>query len=100
MRLTRKKAIEITEELWTVLAETGGTSKRDVLEALGYGEMRSSCSLCEYAWRKGNCRNCPYYQKFSQCVNFGAPFRNWMLSETIEPRKKYAHLFLEQLNQL
>jgi len=107
MRLTKKKAIEISIELWTWLAETG----KEKWEWSGwkkYGHMLCNCALCEYdnraCERLGGewCSHCPYYKRFGDCQGeeeFTA-YANWAEAETEEERKKYAALFLEQLKQL
>ena len=97
MRLTKKKAIEISIELWSWLAETGGL-KEDWPGWEEYGEMNASCALCECAG--GVCSKCPYRTRFSHCCENGTPFDKWDLARTPKPRKKYALLFLGQLREL
>lgn len=106
MKLTKKKAIEITVELWTFLAETG-----DEKGAWGgwetYGQMIYGCPLCEYShhclnWGRGRCGSCPYYKKFGCCYGDEEDtiYSLWEEAHTPRTRKKYAKLFLEQLKQL
>lgn len=109
MRLTKKKAIEITIELWTWLALTGHTYKGAWNGWDKYGAMLYDCPLCEWA-RNGNdekgCGTCPYYEEFGRCVPvfFGrrrdTPFSHWQEASTPEDRKKDALLFLEHLRRL
>ena len=102
MRLTKRKAINITIEEWEWLAKTG---KRK-LEWPGwekYGQMESGCPLCEYGKQRNPstysaCMYCPYHQKFGYCLD--SYFQDWVTATTIEGRKKYATLFLEQLRKL
>lgn len=113
MRLTRKKAIELSIELWEWLAETGSGEKSEWPEWGNYGEViyLADCFLCEYGNRNINPKNiedkywtecgaCPYHKKFGRCCNDNTPFWLWAEEEEIEPRKKYALLFLAQLKEL
>lgn len=101
MKLTKKKAIEISIELWTFLAETG-KEKSDWEGWEEYREMDYLCPLCEYATSKGmrNCRSCPYWEKFRWCYSWRKPFWHWEDVSMTKTKKKYAKLFLEQLKQL
>lgn len=104
MKLTKKKAIAITIELWAWLAETGDENKEDWPSWKKYGEMDCDCPLCEYSkqW-SGNrlsCRYCPYKEQFYGCLKPENPFKRWCDAKTARTRKKYATLFLEQLRQL
>ncbi|KKK90964.1 hypothetical protein LCGC14_2717710 [marine sediment metagenome] len=103
MRLTLKKAILISIELWTWLAETGEEYKREWSGWIKYGEMSFDCALCEYGERKdgdNRCVHCPYYLKFGKCFNEGQPYRKWADTDTPKTRKKYASLLLAQLEEL
>lgn len=105
MRLTKKKAIELSIELWTWLAETGEEFKSLWSGWDKYGEPDNDCFLCEYQGRHETksteaCSLCPYYKIFGDCTNANMPYENWWSAETIEDRKKYAREFLEQLKQL
>jgi len=97
MKLTRKKAIAISIELWTSLAETG-KHKWDWGGWRKYGLMAAYCPFCEFsAQQEGmGCDSCPYYQEFGDCVD-DTPYRLWCNAETEEERKKYAKEFLAQL---
>lgn len=112
-RLTKKKALEITKELWEWLAETGedykgewpgwkkykayGNSKRS-------GRFDSHCGLCEYARRKSHvdtCSYCPLYGKWvagdseSNCLESDSPFSLWEQAEDIRSRRKYAKIIAD-----
>lgn len=103
MKLTKKKAIEITIELWTFGVETG-KGKRDWDGWGKYGKMDNDCPLCEYILRiKSNCEDCPYLQKFYHCIGSSGRlsiYEKWCNAKTPKTRKKYAKLFLGQLKQL
>jgi len=83
MRLTKRKAVEITKELWEWCAETG-ESKWQWPKWRKYGEFHASCPLCEYAERHtGACSPCPLLgmwsdgSTMSRCMDFGSPFLMW-----------------------
>ncbi len=101
MRLTKKKAIEITKEMWTELAETGSDSKGAWLEARGY-VFASDCAFCEYSRRQEDvdCESCPYDLMFGECSEGFAPYDKWRGAKTKSDRKEYAREFLEQVKQL
>lgn len=106
MRLTKKKAIELSIELWTYLAETG-LEKEAWPYWKKYGRIYCDCFLCEYKKRRregkpwgGICLFCSYFEKFGHCENEGNEYSNWLESETEADKKKYAQLFLEQLKSL
>ena len=101
-KLTKKDAIKKSKELWTWLAETG-KRKEDWDGWKKYGKMRDNCPLCEYKKQVDDskvCKSCPYFLKFSYCFLDDSPFDNWREAKTPKIRKKYAKLFLEQLEQL
>ena len=108
MRLTRKRAILLSIELWTWLAETGG-EKEDWpgWETNGgqHPECYSDCFLCEYSNRQLGgyspvCPACPYCAVYGKCYRDDAPYDKWDLAETVEERKQYAQEFLEELKKL
>ena len=96
MRLTKKKALDISIELWGWMAETGSYNKWDWPEWEKYGEMKSTCPLYEYYLRRkhGGCRSCP----LNYCTDDPA-FRGWLDATTTKCNKKFAGLFLEQLKE-
>jgi len=104
MRLTKKKAIQISIELWTWLAETGADKWRWP-GWKEYGEMSYDCALCVYSEKKGkedSCESCPLTEQFGGCCTFPEypAFANWSFSRTVEDRKKWASAFLVQLKEL
>ena len=72
MRLTKKKAIELTIELWEWLAEMGNECKSEWPNWFEYDHITFFCFLCEYQQRKNiywndsndYCGYCPYFQRF------------------------------------
>ena len=114
MRLTRKKAIEISIELWTWLAETGSEYKDDWVGWNKYGALDDDCALCAYQWQQSKankrvyrydeCPSCPYFKKYRyRCMGERSPYIGWDETsggDKVEDRKLYALEFLEQLRQL
>lgn len=100
MRLTRKKAIEISIELWSWLAENGNEDKHDWPDWEKYGEMRSACPLCELFRGSLGCGKCPYYSSLGDCTAYNSPFVKWRDTHSKESAEKYASQFLEQLRRL
>ena len=94
MKLSRKKAIELCIEAWTIHAETG-CKKSELPEK--HREIHNRCWFCEYSNQidESLCDSCPLDEGHIGCniLYFG----NWKEAETIEDRKKYAKLFLEQI---
>ena len=102
MRLTRKKAIELSIELWTWLAETGGY-KSQWPEWERYGFVEEHCFLCEYVSRefgKPSCAHCPLYITVEGSNCFGTSFGSWCKARITGERKECAKLFLEELKAL
>ena len=95
-KLTKKKAIQISKELWAWLAETGN-EKEDWPGWEEYGRMQDDCPLCEYVSDKNHCSSCPLGVDVD-C--YGRGFWDWEMAETETDKKKYAKLFLEQLQEL
>ena len=104
MRLTRKKAIEITLELWRELAVTG--HGKGSWSGWGkYGKMQNDCAFCEYESQKTtkndeDCFHCPYYQKFSDCEEDNSPYTKWREALNPNDRCIYAGELVKQLEQL
>ena len=112
MRLTRKKAIELCDELWTWLAKTG-KDKEDWPGWEKYGKMAFECPFCEYGSHQAEIRDsymslsdaCPYcpFEGKGFCRCNSLYFSEWKMAkenENITARKKYAKLFLEQIKTL
>lgn len=129
MKLTKKKAIKITIELWTWLATTGSGDKSSWPGWGKYDRMFCSCPLCEYGdqrrqarkrYKEFNplniCRACPFFIQHGRCTKHlpeifldgGATmwaanpsyYDKWYRSGTAKTRKKYAKLFLNQTKEL
>ena len=97
MRLTKKKAIELSIEKWTDLAETGDEG----IEDWHTEEFKADCALCEYDQRHlGWCSSCPYQYRFTFCILWESPYEKWANARTTTGRKKYASEFLAQLKEL
>lgn len=104
MRLTARKAVELSIDLWASLAETG-EDKDDwpEWESNGgqYPEARGLCFLCEYDFRKkGDCEACPYNIKYKSCCEEETPFVKWADAKNETDRKKFAKQFLGQLKKI
>ncbi|KKN74695.1 hypothetical protein LCGC14_0387370 [marine sediment metagenome] len=110
MILTKKKAIDLSIELWEFLTKTG-KEKGDWSEWGKYQKYASNkqgvidrrCFLCEYNEHKGggsHCSACSYMERFGHCNHEGHYYNSWDKTRTPRTRKKYAKLFLEQLYQL
>ena len=103
MILTKKKAIEISIELWEWMAETGAEDKHMWEGWKKYGRMCAHCPLCEYVTRRDaafrNCLSCPL-ASYSLKNCYLSAFADWTEAKTEVDRKKYAKLFLEQLREL
>ena len=104
MELTKKKAIELTLKMWRDLAETGETKDEWFARHPEYEEIYLGCFLCEYGKQfkpDSICDHCPYAQKFIGCLNKAdTPFFKWGRAATPKTRKKYAALFVKQLEEL
>lgn len=110
-KLSKKKAIELTGELWTHIKETDDVDKSkwpkwdEVREK--YGQMSMLCPLCKYAEShgdnvgfSGDCLHCPYYKKFGNCCKTYSPYWQWKKADTAKLRLKYATEILSQIRQL
>ncbi len=111
MKLTKKRSITLSIELWEWCAETG-KYKEEWPGWEKYGGGDGYCFLCEYSkeqrkkMKAGSvCGYCPYYKKFNGCLWARPglplpPFGEWNNARTPKDRKKYAKLFLAQLKEL
>ena len=95
MRLTKKKAIELSIELWEWLAETG-KHKGDWDGWDKYGSNPYNCFLCGALSCHKNCFAALGYERGCHDTFFG----NWSDAKTPKTRKKYANLFLTELRSL
>ncbi len=98
MRLTKKLALQITEELWTWLAEEDGRCKEDWLGWVKYGGMDRNCALCELynESQTGRCPECPYSREFGHCQKGTKPYNEWRYDH----KKVHAQAFLKQIRSL
>ena len=104
MRLTRKKAIELCIELWTWLAGTGEEKRKWP----GWEEndrADNECWFCEYDRQQGikhrkytNCFYCPLKSIGEECGD--SFYVKWENAKTSRTRKKYAKLFLNQIESI
>ncbi len=102
MKLTEKRAIELSIELWAWLAESG-KEKWAWPRWEEYGVAEGNCFLCEYdAQSEDDCSVCPLWIKFGDggCLSGDCYFNKWDIAKTSRTRKKSAKLFLEQLKEL
>lgn len=114
MRLTRKKSLEITRELWAWMKEHPPCSKRDWPGWGKYGVMVNRCPLCEYSMQFGKlltpsargelrCPLCPYFKRFGRCEDSESPFALWRRAYRMcdyDLTGRYSAAFLAQLEEL
>ena len=107
-RLTKIKALEICEELWSWLAKTGNGYKSDWPGWNKYGEMVNDCPCCDYSYlfetwssdQSDLCQHCPIkwtyrkvYESYEDCiceVLETSPYFVWCRAETSKARKAAA----------
>ena len=103
-RLTKRKALEITAELWQWMVENPGNLKYQWPGWEKYGEMYGACACCEYARRhshgpiKDNCVPCPLYGKWSKeehSICDDGPYADWERSKSSKARTKHALAIVE-----
>ena len=103
MKLTRKKAIAISVELWEWLAESGGY-KQKWPKWKEYGRMFNDCPLCEYVIQEmGNHYSCAEVCPLNMAESEGCTrtsYGEWRLAAITEDRKRYATEFLAVLRGL
>ena len=77
MRLTERKAITISMELWKFLSENQGATKTDfpMFQEYKLDSMVAACSCCEYISRIGtwDCKQCP----IKDCLKTNSVFERW-----------------------
>ena len=117
MKLTKRKALEISKELWTWLAETGEEFKQDWPGWKKYGKMIHYCPCCEYVGQQGKysidrtlCEGCPLIELWPDdceldhgddyAYNFDddddkTAWENWNYADSAEDRNKYAALIVD-----
>ena len=103
MKLTRKKAIELCIEAWTIHAETG-CRKSELPEK--HRGMCNECWFCEYDERQkklhggDNCKHCPLVNLLGIKYCSDSYFGRWAKARFPSTRKKYAKLFLNQIKSI
>lgn len=106
MKLTRKKSIKLTIELWTWRAETG-KPKEDWPKWSEYSDVWPDSFFCEYDTQmqarykhnRDSCGYCPLVTSgLGSCDE--TYYEKWNNVKDPRTRKKYAKLFLEQLKTL
>ena len=105
--LTKKKAIEMTRELWTELAKHPRSSKELIFKEKGWPKMRAGCPCCEYVNQFSNilihgaCEKlCPLKWPLGRCcpiTDFEASrekhyFDHWREANTLKEKAYYAKL--------
>ena len=99
MRLTRKKAIKLCIEAWTICAKTG-CKKSELPEK--HRIINCECWFCEYDDQKSpvyKCLKCPLPgNEDLRCEDMY--YGKWIEAKQIHTRKKYAKLFLEQIKKI
>jgi len=107
MILTKRKAIELSCELWEWIAKTGG-EKEDWPEwernGGKYPSVHADCFLCgsvqgSIAYAEP-CDDCPYHEQYGDCFRDGSPFFKWQNATTKEEAKYWATIFLKELEAL
>ena len=105
MRLSKKRAIELSIELWTWLAKTG-KDKDKWPRWKEFGAVENECFLCEYDYQarrfreEEDCCRCPYFAKFGVCDALGTPYEGWDHAHSNKVGKLHAAAFLKQLEEL
>lgn len=101
MKLTAKKAVELSIKLWTWCAETG-KDKDEWPEwernSGQYPEVQSDCFLCEYA--EHGCVACSYFTQYGACINAGTSYDKWDHARIEIARRNFAQQFLNQLKKV
>ncbi len=101
-KLTLKRALELSIELWTWCAETG----QDKTLWPGWNDYlaHNYCFICQEATEASpeiyhaNCKFiCPLGDRIDGC--YGYSWGKWVKASTAKTRRKYAALFLGELKQ-
>lgn len=96
MRLTKKRAIELTLELWMWLYENPGKYKSDWpgwKDSGGiYETVDCECFACEHAFATiRRCKSCVLLPLWPQtCTSGDNVYANWNEATTDKAKKKYA----------
>ena len=88
--MDKKQALTEGLKLWTILAQTGGSEKKDVPGP--WQDYVNRCPCCEYA--DEDCDLCPIVwindRSCDGCCGQDSPYRAWMKAETSESRRFFA----------
>lgn len=102
MKLTKKRALKLTIELWQWLYDNPKSEKRYWLgwrKNKGRYTAVGDCFACEYAFRslkKVGCDKCPLLQLWPDgCMENTSPYIQWTKTRDIELRKKYAKSIID-----
>ncbi len=105
MKLTKKKALKICEELWFWLEKTGGRHKYEWKGWIKYKDMRNNCPACEYNVQHsdGRCMSDCILASIwvvRHCENEGSLYREWHRSKAKKDRKKYATIIWKGIRKI
>ena len=111
VKLTKKKALELTAELWDWVSENG--KRKHEWPGWDTKEAQGDCFLCEYDSQHvigdRECKKCPLYGKWNghrKCDTKGSPYHTWYdirdgsLPEARLAAKQVADLCREELRRL
>ena len=97
---TAKRALLECIEMWSELAETGGSDKYTTAY---YKRTRIGCALCHYADSYSDCTSCLLYGKWGSsigiCAAAGSVYHRWYMSSTPAERKHYASKIVDLCKQ-
>ncbi|MEJ2650175.1 MAG: hypothetical protein P8016_17415 [Sedimentisphaerales bacterium] len=116
MRLTKKKAIELTIEMWKFLAETGKEKgnwpgwKKYKLDRHYY---ENACFLCQWVMNQNHikriyeffddpdCKYCPLFKRTKEsCYDVHSLYQEWFKVIDIELKKNHAKKLLEFMRKM
>lgn len=104
MRLTKKKAKEISVEVWQYLYDNPEIESKIDLPDKMFNKIKkiyNNCPLCEYFQLRLTMKKCPLniskfdYTCAADCAN--GFYNKWRYSETKRERKKYAGIILKMI---
>ena len=98
IRVTKGNALEITIDIWTWLAETGGLKYNWPGWEENGGLYASTGAYCPLCTVYPECHECPLTKGGGNCYSFA--FGNWSTAGNVATRCKYAAQFVEQLKGL
>ena len=102
MKLTKKRVLELTLELWQWLYDNPGSGKCDWpgwRRNGGIHEATCNCFACEYAFSslKGSCFKCPLLPLWPGygCMGVNSLYVQWTQTTNMELRKEYAEKIID-----